>query len=275
VRRNIDDRSGPNGPKGRRAAGWLLWLVGGAALLLALSGSAETHPAFQTDSPPPALTQVRDTVFRHQDHERVDCLSCHTVDPVHGEVRVRTLSDCRSCHHQAPLATDCARCHAAGDVPAVTFSLPRVPELSVGAAPERPLPFQHADHAGVGCTSCHTEGLALSAARVDCATCHQEHHAPEARCATCHLPALATPPHSLEVHRGCGGTGCHTELPFEGVPRTRNFCVTCHQEMEEHRSGQPCTNCHLLPRPNQAPRPGPSGRAAAGAAERPRREGAE
>jgi hypothetical protein len=244
----------------RRAAGWPVWLAGGAGLLVASSGPSTLRSEVTAATPPlPAvLAQAPDTVFRHQDHESVECLTCHTVDPVHGEVRVRTRSDCRSCHHRAPLATDCARCHAAADVPAAIFSLPRTLELSVGTAPERPLPFQHSDHPGVACVSCHTEGLALSAAAVDCASCHVEHHRPEARCATCHLSELETPPHPLEVHRGCGGAGCHTELPFEGVPRTRNLCVACHQQMEEHRPGRACTSCHLLPRPG----PGDSGRGA-------------
>ena len=36
--------------------------------------------------------------------------------------------------------------------------------------------------------------------------------------------------HPLEkVHVGCTGAGCHQEVPFEGVPRTRNLCVACHQ----------------------------------------------
>jgi hypothetical protein len=281
----VDEGSGPRRSAIARAAGWPLWLAGGAALLVALSATADLPRAAAAAEAPPlpavflqqsgavpgprgvqAAGQVQDTVFRHQDHERVDCLSCHTVDPVHGEVRVRTLSDCRSCHHRAPLATDCARCHTQADVPAGTYTLPRAPELSVGRAPERLLPFNHSEHPGVACASCHTEGLPLAAAQVDCASCHQEHHVPEARCATCHLPVLETPPHPLEVHVGCAGAGCHSELPFEGVPRTRNFCVACHQQMEAHRPDGPCTNCHLLPRPSEAPAEPPPG----GVARRPR-----
>ena len=245
--------AGPARPVIRCAAGWPLWLAGGAALMVGLSGSSTTRsPDAATALPlPVVLVQEPDTVFRHQDHARVECLTCHTVDPVHGEVRVRTLSDCRSCHHQPPLAADCARCHTPADVPTATYSLPRSLELSVGVARERPLPFQHSDHPDVACVRCHTDGLALSAAEVDCASCHEEHHSPEARCAGCHLQALETPPHPLEVHVGCGGAGCHSELPFEGVPRTRNFCVTCHEQQEDHRPGQPCANCHLLPRPRQ------------------------
>ena len=276
MRRRVEEGSGPERPLIGHTAGWPLWLAGGAAFLVALSATPDVPRAAAAEAPPLPVVflpqsadppgprgiqsaQVQDTVFRHLDHQRVDCLSCHTVDPVHGAVRVRTLSDCRSCHHQAPLANDCARCHTQADVPTATFALPRALELAVGRAPERPLPFNHSDHPGVACASCHTEGLALSAAQVDCASCHQEHHAPEARCATCHLPALETPPHPLEVHVGCAGAGCHSDLPFEGVPRTRNFCVACHQQMEAHRPTGPCTNCHLLPRPSETPPPPPGG----------------
>jgi hypothetical protein len=233
----------------RRSAGWPLGLACAAILVAALSPST---PSTVTASvhPGPFAVQSPDTVFRHEDHGRVQCLSCHTVDPVHGAVRVRTLSDCRSCHHTPPLANDCATCHSAADVPEGTYLLARALELSVGRAPERLLPFQHADHAGVTCASCHTEGLQLSASAASCASCHVEHHDIEAsRCATCHLPLMETPPHPIEVHVGCGGAGCHTETPFEGVPRTRALCVTCHQDMEDHRPGPACSTCHLLPRP--------------------------
>jgi hypothetical protein len=238
----------------RRVAGWPIGLAGAAALVATLSASPPSAPdAGSAALPlPDVVRQLPDTVFRHEDHRSVDCLSCHTVDPVHGAVRVRTLSDCRSCHHRAPLVASCASCHSGAEVPAGTYTLPRTLELSVGPQPERLLPFLHSDHGSVGCASCHTEGLALSAAAVSCGTCHQEHHLAEARCASCHLPVLETPPHAVEVHVGCGGAGCHQELPFEGVPRTRALCVACHQDMEDHRTGQPCTNCHLLPRPRPA-----------------------
>jgi hypothetical protein len=243
-----------------RRAGWPIALVGAAALVAAAASppksDARAAPVRTAATPLPAEVRALpaiDTVFRHQDHERVDCLSCHTVDPVHGEVRVRTLSDCRSCHHRSPLASDCARCHSAADAPAATLNVRRVLQLSVGAPPARELPFDHARHAGVTCASCHTQGAELSAAAVACASCHVEHHAPEARCATCHLPKPETPPHPLEVHVGCSGSGCHQDLPFEGVPRTRNLCLACHAQQEDHKPGQVCTTCHLLPSPRPAP----------------------
>jgi hypothetical protein len=122
-------------------------------------------------------------------------------------------------------------------------------DLSVGRIEGRDLPYDHETHAGrVRCSSCHTEGLQRSAAEVDCASCHQDHHEPEVRCASCHV-GLTEEPHTVDAHRGCNVSGCHQLVPFEGVPRERNFCVTCHQDMEDHREGERCESCHQLPEP--------------------------
>ena len=65
-------------------------------------------------------------------------------------------------------------------------------------------------------------------------------------CSSCHVeaPASAHPP--AEAHLTCSGSGCHQELPFEGVPNTRNACLVCHQELVDHRAGRECAECHAL-----------------------------
>ena len=193
---------------------------------------------------------TQDTTFRHTQHRQVDCRSCHAADETHGGVTVLTLSDCRSCHHSAPVARDCTACHAAGDGPSDVLRVRRTLALSVGTPSQRALPFDHDDHRATACGECHTEGLALSAETASCDACHQEHHrlGEAVRCASCHV-SRREEPHTADVHRGCTGARCHQDLPFEGVPRDRSFCLVCHQDMEEHRPGRPCEQCHSLPEP--------------------------
>lgn len=197
--------------------------------------------------------------FLHTDHRVVSCTSCHTTDDSHGGLRVVTLEDCRSCHHEAPLANDCARCHASEEMPTATFRQVRPVRFSVGSADSaRAMEFPHARHEGITCGTCHTRGTALSAAGVDCASCHQDHHEPASPCAACHTaPARRAHP-VIESHQTCAGSACHQDPPFASVPRTRNACLVCHQTQEEHKPGRVCVECHTLPSPREGgvePRP--------------------
>jgi hypothetical protein len=209
--------------------------------MVALEWVAAASPARSQQTP-------ADTVVRHDQHTRVACLSCHSMDPSHGDVRIRSLADCRSCHHAREPAPDCASCHEQADAPRESLALLRTLSLSTGPAPERTVAFAHAQHTSVSCGSCHTGGLALSASAATCDGCHVEHHRPEARCATCHVPVLE-PPHEVSVHVGCAGTTCHASPGFQVMPRGRASCVACHREEEEHKPGRECTACHLLPPP--------------------------
>ena len=189
--------------------------------------------------------------FTHANHEIVACTSCHTVSEAHGTTSVRTVADCRSCHHTEPISSSCIRCHAPSDAPAATYTRAHAVAFSVGASdPERTVQFPHPEHASLDCASCHTEGLALGVpAGLDCATCHEEHHTPEASCSSCHqvAPEGAHPPEV--AHVTCSGSGCHTDVPFETVPRTRAFCLGCHQDLVDHEPGGTCAACHTLPAP--------------------------
>lgn len=204
--------------------------------------------------PPVAAQETRrDSVrFSHGQHRDVDCLACHTTQGAHGALKITGLSDCRSCHHstRSPVPGGCTACHADGPRPAAPYEVERTMTFTVGAPRERDLPFDHADHTTQDCATCHTQGLELSAAAVDCTSCHEEHHEVGLECRSCHVPA---PPsaHSVQVHVGCAAAGCHTDLPFGGgVPRQREFCLTCHQDKVDHRRDEPdCSECHRLPPP--------------------------
>ena len=215
--------------------------TGGGAGRLAL---ALIHPAGDSWGYP--LPQELD--FRHSDHPDVACTDCHTATERHGEVTVTSVADCRSCHHagQAVAADGCRACHTESGTTADPYAESRTMSFSTGRVVDRALPFDHEVHAAEDCASCHTAGLALSAAEVDCVSCHESHHEPITDCASCHEPAPSGA-HSIETaHVTCSSAGCHEAVPFEGLPRTRPFCLVCHQDMVDHRPGGDCAECHAL-----------------------------
>jgi hypothetical protein len=188
----------------------------------------------------------------HLRHRDVQCSACHAASPTHGAVTVTTLRDCRECHHTPPVSASCGNCHGERELRQSRSSVRTPIRLSVGPARERALPFSHARHESVSCASCHREPLTMRAT-VSCDGCHQEHHRPTTRCMDCHVRPPATA-HTADVHLGCGGAGCHTAVPAQlrSVPRTRNFCLACHQDMVTHEPGGNCAECHRLPRPRAA-----------------------
>ncbi len=236
------DRSTRRGPSGRLSRAALpVNLLLGAALLAAARISAFASPA------PAAGPAPIDTAFHHAQHTSVPCTSCHATDTSHGRIEVTTRRDCRTCHHQAPLAANCAACHDDGG-PAGAYRETRTMTLSVRPSPvQREFTFQHAPHKDVACATCHTSGLALSADSVACNQCHQEHHRADASCMSCHRQPPTSAHPVAEAHLGCGGSGCHDPVPFQGVPRTRSLCLVCHQDKVDHKPGGNCADCHQLP----------------------------
>jgi len=199
-----------------------------------------------------ARTQERPT-FSHARHRAVDCVNCHRSEDRHGSLSVVTLDDCRGCHHRSPLTNNCARCHEPADMPTGTFQATRPVAFSVGAPDSaRVMTFPHATHGRIACGACHTGGAALSAAEVDCARCHQDHHDPVTDCASCHEPPPARVHPSAEAHVTCSGSACHRNPPFRAVPQTRNVCLVCHQTMQSHRPERTCVDCHSMPSPRGA-----------------------
>jgi nitrate/TMAO reductase-like tetraheme cytochrome c subunit len=197
----------------------------------------------------PAAPQQEQPQFRHSQHRDVSCGNCHSNTESHGGLIVRTLNDCRDCHHAEPVANSCVRCHESSDMPSQQFQAVRDVSFSVGRAAQRTLTFEHGPHEDLDCASCHTEGNTRSAVDADCASCHEDHHDPENQCVSCHqaAPVSAHPP--SEAHVTCSGSGCHSDVPFDAVPRTRQVCLGCHQNRQDHRPGRVCAECHALPDP--------------------------
>jgi len=186
--------------------------------------------------------------FRHSDHPGVECSSCHESSERHGEVTVTTITDCRSCHHQGEVlaARGCASCHEASGSGADPYPVTQRMTFSTGGAVDRALPFDHVDHAGEDCASCHTGGLELAADAVDCASCHETHHEETTDCMSCHVDTGPEVHPVAQAHVTCTGAGCHQETPFDGVPRARTVCLVCHQDLVDHRPEGDCAECHGL-----------------------------
>ncbi len=113
-----------------------------------------------------------------------------------------------------------------------------------GQARTRELPFRHTQHREEACGTCHTTPVTLAATK-GCASCHTEHHQADASCRTCHEESRQA--HTVEAHLGCGGAGCHEQARLaSGLKETRNVCLTCHQEMVNHKAGRECAACHQV-----------------------------
>jgi nitrate/TMAO reductase-like tetraheme cytochrome c subunit len=194
-----------------------------------------------------APTQERPS-FQHSRHADLACTACHTTEERHGALTVTAVQDCRSCHHVAPASDDCTTCHVESNATADPYRMVRRVDFTVRPAAERTLPFDHEVHGGEACATCHVEGLALSAAAVDCASCHADHHDPSRSCRSCHAQAPTSAHPVAQAHVTCAGAGCHTDGPFTAPPRTREVCLGCHQDQVGHRPEQPnCAECHALP----------------------------
>jgi hypothetical protein len=188
--------------------------------------------------------------FAHAEHRDVDCLQCHSVERSHGAVTVTSVQQCRECHHTEVVARSCVSCHGEREILPVRHRVRQTVNLSVAQPSARMLPFAHAEHTGITCQNCHRVPLTMAVDR-SCNDCHQDHHRPTTNCIACH----ANPPetaHTLAVHQGCAGAGCHDPVPFRGIPQTRNFCLSCHQDLIDHEPQGNCVECHILPRPRTA-----------------------
>jgi hypothetical protein len=205
--------------------------------------------------------------FSHNRHRNVECVQCHVSDQTHGALTITSVRGCRECHHTGPqVAQQCTNCHTQAEIQGQLHRVSAPVRLTAGnRTAMRQLPFNHRQHTQTACVNCHTEPLTRAVTQ-NCTGCHAEHHRPAATCMNCH----ARPPadaHDLNSHLTCSGSGCHIELPFQGVPRTRNACLSCHQDLVRHEPGQECVRCHVLPAPRAAaatgaPRPtlaGPNG----------------
>lgn len=203
-------------------------------------------PVHAQQSPPPARQR-----FDHARHTDIECTACHSVAETHGAVTIASARDCQSCHHTGSTVQPCSRCHDAASVAGRGHDVRRAWTPSVGRSENRTYRFEHSQHGGLECTRCHMEGLELSAGRVSCVACHDEHHDASSSCVGCHQ-APPSGAHTAAAHLTCAGSGCHSPAPVNASQRTRTLCLTCHRDMTDHRPGRRCGDCHSLPPARQA-----------------------
>lgn len=190
------------------------------------------------------LAQRQLAGFDHANHRDIECTACHSMERTHGAISLESRAECLECHHTRPVVdAGCARCHGRAELSAVRSVTAGM--VLAGRTRSRALSFDHDDHAGVGCRTCHGQGVRLAVTR-GCASCHGEHHTSRADCASCHeAPAAAA--HTREVHvRGCAGSGCHEGARYGAMTEGRNTCLACHRTMTDHRPGQACAACHQV-----------------------------
>jgi hypothetical protein len=192
-------------------------------------------------------TARADTAFRHAAHRSLACTKCHASGGDHPGILIKSRADCRSCHHAAANVDKCATCHATDARASRVFAEVRTFSLPGGASRDRDLPFHHDLHEGIACASCHATTPERSARAVDCDGCHADHHREGAACRTCHTQTPPASAHTLEVHAGCAGSGCHADATFAAVPRARASCLVCHADHADHKPGKECATCHALP----------------------------
>jgi hypothetical protein len=204
-----------------------------------------------------AMEEV-DAVFPHSEHRALECQRCHQrpaghethtdapCNACHGRpagfasLPERTPRECAACHHADVETRSCRSCHPSDQV----GERPVLVAIRAAGAEEprvRQLTFDHANHTTRECTSCHTMPATLRFGR-ECASCHDAHHRQEAECTACHV-SVGAPAHDADVHEGCAE--CHGDAAVLALEPTRNVCLTCHEDMADHRAGQRCTACHI------------------------------
>jgi len=250
-------------------------------LLLLFAAACQPEPPAETDVAPPVEAQdtasapedpqpvrlaldpallLPDSVFPHSEHRSVTCTTCHQNVTGHGPhqelpcsschdvpegytaLPVRSDRECLACHHRQVGETGCSRCHSGGP----PGNLPvRVSFASAGGTRvhDRAVAFNHRWHDQLECARCHSEDVTF-AVEQGCASCHESHHTPEARCASCHVDALSM--HDADAHRGCEGAACHTEPTVTRLPGSRAVCLACHEPQADHKPGRECAECHKV-----------------------------
>ena len=132
----------------------------------------------------------------------------------------------------------------------------------VGYAPEQPVPYSHALHAGelgLDCRYCHTTvekaGHAAIPETMTCMNCHERVRTTSKALAPVRdgaksdqpiewlkvhdLPDYAYFNHSAHVARGVGCVSCHgrvdqMEVVYQKEPLSMSWCLTCHRNPEPH-----------------------------------------
>ncbi len=212
-------------------------------------GKGDANPPRAAPAPSASLPAPVDS-FPHDRHKQLACLTCHVTTRANARLTFEPPRGCQICHHQAPATSDCATCHAPGDLAA-----PHAETIAVAVddRPARPrsVAFTHAPHVQIRCTACHATAVSLEPAAnvTSCTACHEDHHTARRDCAACHSGAdiRTAHPDSVDAHIACDA--CHRESTVARLVPDRGLCLTCHAPQREHYATRECTTCHFLATP--------------------------
>lgn len=188
--------------------------------------------------------------FSHQRHRRLACLTCHDLRAKARPLTFEVPRGCQICHHQRPAASKCSACHRDSELVdpepvsvqvTVSRNSPRVREVN----------FAHQTHRELPCVKCHQSpvSLAPTAEAASCTACHDDHHAADRDCASCHRTAQIITAHKppVDAHRACNQ--CHVSTTVAALTPSRSFCLACHDPEVDHYKPKECTVCHLQATP--------------------------
>jgi len=170
---------------------------------------------------------------RHTVNAGFQCEACHTAIEDHGGLVLTSTEACDGCHHISDSPRACGFCHPAPEGDTLSFAS--------GS-------FLHDPHLamGFGCDACH-QSSTMRVEEESCSTCHSLHHTPSTNCSLCHTEDPKGS-HMAELAHTTGCTACHTGADQAGLTEwSRNVCLVCHGENEEHSGGMECTLCHEFP----------------------------
>jgi hypothetical protein len=190
--------------------------------------------------------------FPHDTHRKLACLTCHLAPRGEGGLTFQPPRGCQICHHQAPARSECGSCHA-------PFELESPVAVQVGIRVRghetrvRPVEFLHDRHTTLACVTCHTTPVTLAPpdSVLACQACHEDHHASGRHCAACHKTDAIATPHQrpADAHTACDA--CHSPDRVSRLVPTRSFCLTCHDQAQDHYAPRECTACHFLRTPDE------------------------
>ncbi len=202
------------------------------------------------------VTAVPADSFPHARHRSLTCITCHVSPGVQtgGKLTFEQPRGCEICHHQRPATNDCARCHQPTEL-ATPITRAVAVEVKDHAPRTREVPFRHAVHDSLACSTCHTTPVSLAPAApvASCTDCHADHHTGNRACATCHSGREVRQAHKDDrkaTHQQCDA--CHDAATVKTLVPDRSFCATCHQKQAtDHFPAKECTTCHFLASPTQ------------------------
>lgn len=179
-----------------------------------------------------------------------NCLGCH---PAHSWVRPG--DNCEACHTEIPGA---GRTAAATRLSAASTGAPSRWTLAASAAHapagwhalRQQARFDHAQHALVKCTACHSNaerhGEVIVRNAGDCFSCHHSDRAVAVGCGGCHAPRTLARSRRVQVslRLSVWESARVRTLPFSHAQHTDSECGECHGGTTRLSVTKACTDCH-------------------------------